>query len=91
MKLNTSVAVVATLLFSVQTACAQKRASIEWVSVPGLNTGGDRVIGFDLKVSDGSIRSLPNVPPGWFLSITNDASGMTELIDTPLPPSVNLS
>ncbi len=52
---------------------------IEWLSVSTQDVGGGRVIAFDLKASDGSASSLPNVPRGWFLSITNDASGMTEI------------
>ncbi len=71
--------IVAALLFAAQTAFAQKQDGIQWLSVPALNTGGDRAIGFDLKVSHGSIRSLPNVPMGWFLLIGNDASGMTDI------------
>jgi hypothetical protein len=54
---------------------AQQRADVEWLYVSALNTGGDRIVAFDLKVSNGSIGSLPNIPKGWFISITNDPSG----------------
>jgi hypothetical protein len=66
-------------LLANQTAHSQPQAIVEWMYVSALNTGGDRVVAFDLKVSNGSIGSLPNIPRGWLISITNDASGETEV------------
>jgi hypothetical protein len=51
----------------------------EWLSVAHLNTDGGGIFAFDLKASDGSIRSLPAIPKGWFLTIANDASGTAEV------------
>ena len=78
MKLPGCIAIVAALLLSGQKAPAQQ-AEVEFLSAPTLTTGGDRIVAFDLRASDCSIRSLPNIPRGWFLSITNDASGAVEV------------
>ena len=72
-------AMVAGSFLANQTARAQPPADIEFLSVSALNTEGDRVVAFDLKVSNGSIGSLPKIPKGWFISVTNDASGETEV------------
>jgi hypothetical protein len=72
-------AMIAGFLLSNQTMRAQQQASVEWLSVPASNIGDERVIALDLKASDGAIRSFPNIPRGWFISITNDASGTTEV------------
>jgi hypothetical protein len=78
MRLLGCIAIAAALLLSGQKAIAQ-RAEVEFLSAPTLTTGGDRVVAFDLTASDCSIGSLPNIPRGWFLSITNDASGTVEV------------
>jgi hypothetical protein len=66
-------------LLSVGPRTLAQPADIDWLSASRLNTDGDRVVAFDLKAADCSIRSIPDVPPGWFLSITNDASGTAEI------------
>jgi hypothetical protein len=78
MRLLACIVVVAGLLLSDQRVLAQQ-GEIDWLSAPTLNTGGDRIVAFDLKAADCSVRSLPDVPRGWFLSITNDASGAVEI------------
>jgi hypothetical protein len=79
MKLFVLLVVIACVSVPNQTVRAQQQARVEWLSVPASSIGSDKVIAFDLKASDGVIRSFPNVPKGWFVSITNDASGITEV------------
>lgn len=74
-----SVALMACLPVSIHAVQAQCPDCIEWLSVSALNIEADRVVAFDLKASDGFIRSFPNVPRGWFISITNDASRTAEV------------
>jgi hypothetical protein len=78
MKLLASIAIVMGLILPGHGVRARQQ-EVEWLSVSNLNTAGDRIVAFDLTASDGSIRSLPNIPRGWFLAITNDASGATEV------------
>jgi len=78
MKLSAHVAIALVLLLPIQEVLAQS-GEVELLSAPNLTTGGDRIVAFDLKASDCTIRSLPKVPAGWFLSITNDASGRAEV------------
>jgi hypothetical protein len=66
-------------LLSVDPGTLARQADIYWLSAPRLNTTGDRVVAFDLKAGDCFIRSIPDVPQGWFLAITNDASGTVEI------------
>ncbi len=59
---------------------ADQPETVWWVSTPTLN--GDhqaRVIAFDLKANDSSIRAMANIPKGWYISITNDGSGAAEV------------
>lgn len=53
---------------------------IVWLSVPpGDFKRNERIVGFELKVAAGAIRSVPNVPAGWYISISNDAAGVGEM------------
>lgn len=78
MKPLSTATIIIGLLFPGPGLRAQQQ-EVEWLSVLALNTGGERIVAFDLKASDGSVKSLLSIPRGWFLSITNDASGATEV------------
>ena len=53
---------------------------VVWLSVPpGDFKRNERIVGFELKVTAGAIRSVPNVPAGWYISISNDAIGVGEM------------
>ncbi len=78
MKSWATIAVIVGMLIASRGAQTQQQ-DVEWLSVSTPDIGGGRIVAFDLKAFDGSTRSLPNVPRGWFLSITNDASGAMEI------------
>jgi hypothetical protein len=65
-------------LAAVTTRSAQSETV--WLSVPFAKIGEtERIVDFELKITGATIRSIPQVPEGWFLSLTNDASGSSEI------------
>jgi hypothetical protein len=51
-----------------------------FVSLPALHVGvGERIVGFHLDVTSGRIAELPDVPPGWNISVNNHASWNTSV------------
>lgn len=50
------------------------------VSVPRLDLGsGERIISFDIGMSDGLVKSVSNLPWGWFVEISNDPSSKIKI------------
>jgi hypothetical protein len=46
-----------------------------WVSAPSLKlAGGERVVGFDLKLIGYFIQSVADIATGWSIAIVNDSS-----------------
>lgn len=50
------------------------------VSIPSLRVSpGESVVSFEIDVTAGAIRSLSNIPVGWYLVVDNDASWQTKI------------
>lgn len=71
MKRRLVTALIAAFIAQAANVLAEPR--LVWPSLPDLQLReGERIVGFSLQISGGTIRSYPHVPSGWFISIAND-------------------
>ncbi len=42
-------------------------------------TKGERIVGFEIEVTSGMVRSVSNLPIGWYVQVDNDASWNTTI------------
>jgi len=53
------------------------------VSIPNLICSADeRIVGFEIEITAGMVRSVSNLPMGWHLIVDNDASWRTKITGT---------
>jgi hypothetical protein len=54
--------------------------SIVNVSIPHVNLqDGERVVSFQVELTAGMVRSVSNLPKGWYVAVDNDASWRTQV------------
>ena len=64
------------------TAFAQESATVEsayYITISKEHLPPGRIVSFKINVDNGIIYKISKIPAGWFFSITNDASGHSDL------------
>ena len=80
--MNRRAALIALLLVASLVAVAQNAYANETVSlcIPHVATaGGERIVGFEIALTGGMVRSVSNLPLGWYLELDNDPSWHTTI------------
>lgn len=75
-----SVALLAILLSATIAKPMPKAAKLELISVERLHIAeGERIVGFEFKITSGRVAKVLNAPIGWDISVENDPSWNTRI------------